>query len=445
MRSTLFYIPAKVFDLPLFGFGLLLAIWGVFCAAFLGWRVYRYGWSKEMWAELPMLAVMGAVIAFVLPRVGDSYGLPIRGYGVMVFLGIALAVWLAVYRAKREGYPAELIYSLAVWLVISGIVGGRLFYVIEYWPKFHKETLLATLGAMAKYTEGGLVVYGAFLGGAAAAIAFFIRHKLPVFAFGDIISPSVMLGLALGRLGCFLNGCCYGGQCDLPWAVTFPPGSPPFYDQVNNGLIPLHGIKLEGKDKSDAVVEAVAADSPAAAAGLAKGDKLLAITIAAPESKDPLVFPFGRKPSVDEPLSVSEANTALFEATLPETKVRFDVLTKEGQLAKREWVLTQLAQFSRSLPVHPAQLYSSIDAFLITFLLIAWTPFRRHYGEVSALMMTVYPLVRILEEIIRTDELPVFGTGLSISQNVSLLILAVAAGVWAYVLTRPRLQYAPAM
>src|SRR5688572_30644546 len=131
MRSTLFYIPAKVFGLPLFGFGLLLAIWGVFCAAFLGWRVYRHGWSKEMWAELPMLAVMGAVIAFVLPRVGDSYGLPIRGYGVMVFFGIAAAVWLAVYRAKQEGYPAELIYSLAVWLVIAGILGGRLFYVIE--------------------------------------------------------------------------------------------------------------------------------------------------------------------------------------------------------------------------------------------------------------------------------------------------------------------------
>jgi phosphatidylglycerol:prolipoprotein diacylglycerol transferase len=341
MRSTLFHIPNEVFGLPLFGIGLLLAVWGIVCVGVLAWQIYRHGWSKELWAEVPMMALMGALIAFVLPNIADGTGLPIRGYGVMVFLGVASGVGLAVYRARREGYPAELIYSLAVWLVISGIIGGRLFFVIEYWKDFQKDTVLATLGAVIKYTEGGLVVYGAFLGGAVAAIWFLIRHKLPVLALGDIISPSVMLGLALGRIGCFLNGCCYGGQCDLPWAVSFPKDSPPYKEQASKGLL-------------------------------------------------------GQPPEEAE----------------------------------------------RSLPVHPAQLYSSIDAFLIALVLLAWYPFRRHNGEIVVLMMTIYPITRFLEEIIRIDEPAIFGTGLSISQNVSLLILAGAVAMWVYVLRQPRLQYA---
>jgi phosphatidylglycerol---prolipoprotein diacylglyceryl transferase len=96
------------------------------------------------------------------------------------------------------------------------------------------------------------------------------------------------------------------------------------------------------------------------------------------------------------------------------------------------------------LPVHPAQLYSSIDAFLITLLLVAWTPFRRHDGEVAALMITIYPIVRIFEEAIRTDEPKRFITNITISQNISILILAVAVAVWIYVLRQPRLKYAPA-
>lgn len=341
MRSTLFYIPKDVAGLPLFGFGLLLAVWAVACLGFFVWRVSRYGWAKEIWTELPMMGVMGVVIAFVLPAVGDDKGLPIRGYGVMVFLGVASAVGLAVYRATREGIPAELIYSMAVWLVVSGIVGGRLFFVIQKWPQFQKDTLPATIGAIFKYTEGGLVVYGALLGGAAAALVFLIRYKLPVLALGDIITPSVMLGLALGRIGCFLNGCCFGGTCDLPWAVTFPQGSPVYDEQFERGLL-------------------------------------------------------GQPPA------------------------------------------------PRSLPVHPAQLYSSIGAFLITLVLIAWYPFRRHNGELVALMMTIYPIVRILEEAIRIDEGASLGTSLSISQNVSLLILAGAVAVWVFVLRQPRLQYEPA-
>ena len=97
---------------------------------------------------------------------------------------------------------------------------------------------------------------------------------------------------------------------------------------------------------------------------------------------------------------------------------------------------------ARSLPVHPTQLYSAIDAALIALVLLAWSPFRRHDGELVALMLTIYPIMRFMEESIRTDESPVFGTGMSISQNVSILILAAAVALWIFVLRGPKLRYA---
>src|SRR5262245_60556256 len=88
MRSTLFQIPREVLGLPLFGFGLLLAVWAAVCAIRLGVLIYRRGWSTEVWNELPVMLLLGAVIGWVLPGLSDSYGLPIRGYGVMVFFGV---------------------------------------------------------------------------------------------------------------------------------------------------------------------------------------------------------------------------------------------------------------------------------------------------------------------------------------------------------------------
>ena len=88
----------------------------------------------------------------------------------------------------------------------------------------------------------------------------------------------------------------------------------------------------------------------------------------------------------------------------------------------------------RSLPVHPTQLYSTIDALILCFLLLCYDRFRRRDGELTALMMTIYPITRFLIENIRTDEAAIWGTGLHISQNISLGILAVAICLWIYIL-----------
>ncbi len=87
------------------------------------------------------------------------------------------------------------------------------------------------------FKRGGLVVYGMLVVGGLALIVFIYRHHLPGLALADLIAPSVVLGLGLGRVGCFLNGCCFGGPCDLPWGVQFPAGSPPHEQQIRLGQV----------------------------------------------------------------------------------------------------------------------------------------------------------------------------------------------------------------
>src|SRR5262249_44812402 len=144
-------------------------------------------------------------------------GLPIRGYGLMVLLGVVSGVVLATYRAKQVGLNPELIWSLAFWLFIGGIAGARLFYVVEYLDtRFRSDNLSTTIVRVLDFPEGGLVIYGALLGGAIATIMFVRKHKMPLLALADLIAPSMLVGLALGRIGCMLNGCCYGGPSTLP-------------------------------------------------------------------------------------------------------------------------------------------------------------------------------------------------------------------------------------
>ncbi len=141
MRTTLFHIPHDVVGWPLLGVGLALAVWVAICAVRLAWRLFRRGSVAEVWNEVPVMFVIGAIVAIVLPAISDSQGLPIRGYGVMLFLGVISGVALAAYRAKREGFDPELIYSLAFWMCLCGILGARLFYVIEYWRDFQRTGL----------------------------------------------------------------------------------------------------------------------------------------------------------------------------------------------------------------------------------------------------------------------------------------------------------------
>ena len=135
--------------------------------------------------------------------------------------------------------------------------------------------------------EGGLVVYGGLIGAAVGFIMFIRKQRLPLLAMADLVAPCMAIGLALGRIGCFLNGCCYGGETELPWHVTFPKFSspyeaakpagqqrfsPPYSDQASHGE--MHGFRIESRESEPAVVTRVDPKSPAEAAGLHAGDSI---------------------------------------------------------------------------------------------------------------------------------------------------------------------------
>lgn len=412
MFQTLFYIPREVFGRPLFGAGVLLALWAVASVVLIAWLVYKQGFNADTKGWLPLLGIMGLVIWLVVPGISDERGLPIRGYGVMLLLGVVAGVSLALHRAERWGIDREVIFSLAFWMFVSGMVGARLFYVIEYWPEYRSDSVWTTLILIGNMTRGGLVVYGALLSVGLTLFIFVRHHRLPGLALGDLVAPSMALGLALGRLGCFLNGCCYGGTCDLPWSVQFPAGSPPFERQLQTGKVQLHGLDLRGDGHGRAIIHGVQPGSAAAKLGLRAGQTILAVDHEKVESLD-------------------EARHLLEQVQAGE---RVRIVTTQSRKSKT-WKVSSEPQ--RSLAVHPAQLYAALDAGLLCLLLIALTPYRRRDGEVVAWMLTLHPISRFLLEIIRTDESGMFGTGLSISQLISLGLLALAAILWWYILRQP--------
>lgn len=142
----------------------------------------------------------------------------IHTYGLCVALGFLAGITLAARRAKRHGLNPEDVSNLGVWLIIAGMLGGKLFHVIFFWNDFSAGWRANGVASLRE----GFVFYGGFIGASLAAVLFCRRHRLPLAKMADLYAPSVALGHAFGRLGCFFNGCCYGRACDLPWAVRFP-------------------------------------------------------------------------------------------------------------------------------------------------------------------------------------------------------------------------------
>jgi phosphatidylglycerol:prolipoprotein diacylglycerol transferase len=416
MHQTLFFIPNQVGPYPLFGFGLLLAVWAVFSVGLLLWLGWRQGWTADTLSYVPLLLLVAAAIWFLMPVLcKPPLGLPIHSYGVMLLVAVSSAVALAAWRARRAGIDPEMVFSLAFWTFIPGILGARLFYVIEYWDSFLRPTAAApqlgpTLGAMINVAEGGLVVYGSLGGGMLGLAVFVWKRRLPALALCDLIAPSMVLGLALGRVGCLMNGCCFGGPCHLPWAVTFPAGSPPYLSQVARGQ--MYGFRISGNSDAPPEVLEVYADSPAAVAGLKQGDRLESI---------------GGMP-VRSAGQAHEVLLSLFDKEQP-----LAIRTADGRLVK----LAAVPIPPRSLKIHPTQVYSAINALLLCLFLLAYDPYCRRDGQLFAMLITLYSVTRFLLESIRIDESPVGITGLSISQNVSLLAVVFVAGLWYYVLRRP--------
>ena len=152
---------------------------------------------------------------------------PIRvhWYGVLLALGFLAGLWTASRRARLTGLAPEKVLDLGPWLIIGALLGARTVYVLSYWEESFAGKPIWNI---FKIHEGGLVFYGGLIGATLAAIIYLISRKLPLWQYGDALAPSIALGSFFGRLGCLMNGCCFGRACDLPWAIQFPQGHPSY-------------------------------------------------------------------------------------------------------------------------------------------------------------------------------------------------------------------------
>jgi phosphatidylglycerol:prolipoprotein diacylglycerol transferase len=288
--------------------------------------------------------------------------LPVYGYGVMLVIGFFAAVALEKYLARRSGLDPEIFVNAALIALVTGVIGARLSHVLENLGDFTRPDLTAweNLKNVFNMRSGGLTYYGGFLLAFPCTVLYGVYKKVPLRLGMDIVAPCVVVGLGFGRIGCFLNGCCHGAECQLPWAVTFPYHSNAFIDQVYDKEHPLE---------------------------------------------------------VPPPLAQTDLETGNTRIASPE------VLAREG--------LVELSRQYRSRPVHPAQLYSTVTAWLIAGVLLAYFTLPHVPGRVMALMLMLEGAARFVLESLRTEP-PVLGI-LSISMIIGIFLVLGGAIMWVVV------------
>jgi len=224
----------------------------------------------------------------------------------------------------------------------------------------------------------------------------------------DLVTPGMILGLAFGRIGCLMNGCCYGEVCNLPCSITFPAGSFAYFDQMQHDQLFVYGIMLGSDMDSPPKIKKMAANSTAERTGLKVGDNLKKIDdVEIFTTKDAYTYVLD---GVQRNKALKIETTGGMKAVLPTSEIP-----------------------SRSLSVHPTQIYSAIDALLLCFLLLTLEPYLRREGELFAILMGIYAITRFFIEILRTDEPPIFGTGMTIAQNISVMLLLLSIGLLFYI------------
>ena len=138
----------------------------------------------------------------------------IRGYGLMIGLGIVAAILLGEYRAKKRGLNGEAIYGLTFFAVVTGFVAAKLLFILTQWENFLKNS-------KAYLSFEGFVVFGGIIGAILSLYLYCRVKKLDLLDYLDLMAPSVALAQAFGRVGCFLAGCCYGRETDSCIGVVF--------------------------------------------------------------------------------------------------------------------------------------------------------------------------------------------------------------------------------
>lgn len=291
--------------------------------------------------------------------------LTIKSYGLMLVIGFLLAVYI-IRRLSRNITPdPQLITNAALYSLIAGVVGSRIFYVVHYFDQFRGDLL-----SVFAIWKGGLELLGGVILAITVIILYLQYHKLPIRQYLDILAIGLLIALAFGRIGCFLNGCCYGKPTKCPVAVKFPYAAPAYRSQVSSDL--------------------------------ARNRQM----------------PYLELP--EDFFLIASDNGSWSRQLKP-----FDELTWEQK------VLVKSGPF-QCLSVYPTQLYSSAGALFCGFILFGFwrrmqnspqpsTGFIRP-GSIFGLMFLVYGLFRFFIEFLRDDN-PFEFDKLTVSQNISAVMI----------------------
>ena len=288
-------------------------------------------------------------------------------------VGFLVAVPVIRYLTRNIRPNSQVITNLALYSLIAGVAGARTFFVIHHFSHFQGR-----LASVFAVWEGGLEFYGGVIFAIPVIVLCLLHHKIPIRRYLDILAIGLMLGLAFGRIGCFLNGCCFGKPTQLPWAVRFPYGSFAYHSQVYRDY---------ARDRSE---------------------------------------PYRKLP--DE-----------FFDYHADVTVRGKTLKQYERLSEEQKEMLKANNQLRSLPIHPTQLYSSANAALLCFILyIIWRRSEKSSnsggtkklftkpGLAFSLAFILYGIARFFLELLRDDN-PFEVDSLTISQLLS--IASIALGV----------------
>jgi phosphatidylglycerol:prolipoprotein diacylglycerol transferase len=174
----------------------------------------------------------------------------VHSYGVLIAVGLAFGVAIAYQEGKRQKLDGGRVLDLAFWLIVAGLVGARLAYIIvnaaDYArvcvgsgvPPRGAGAIFGDCTRMLRVWEGGLVFYGGIIAAAFVVHRFSKREGWPAAQIADLFAPALAIGHAFGRIGCFAAGCCYGKELNANWGFAFPPGSVAFDQYVATGMSP---------------------------------------------------------------------------------------------------------------------------------------------------------------------------------------------------------------
>ncbi len=302
----------------------------------------------------------------------------VKSYGTMLVIGFLLAALLMRRMMNKAGQNPEWVTNAALYALIAGVVSSRVFYVLHHSAQFEDNFF-----RVFAVWEGGLEFLGGVLGAVGFLFIYLRVKKLPYRLYFDVLAVGLMLGAGFGRIGCLFNGCCYGRPADVPWAIRFPYNSLAYQSQA-------YPDPARHRD--------------------------------APRLELPAEY-FGWQDQQGGWITATEGN-----------KYAAPLRPLEALTAPQKQAVTQ-GEY-RCLPVHPTQIYSSVNLFLMTAVLYGlwrWIG-QKKPGMIVSLTLMLYAAIRFFEETLRDDNPFEYAwwmlyRGGTISQNIAIYLFIVGAAL----------------